>query len=61
VSRVYHLHLILKDIKDHHILGVPVASIHVIEFLLQLFGRREEITLKEKHYFFYLVTVIIFL
>ena len=34
VSRVYHLHLaeILKDIKDRHILGVPVARIHVIEF-----------------------------
>ena len=34
VSRVYRLHLaeLLRDIKDRHILGVPVAHIHVIEF-----------------------------
>ena len=34
VARVFHLHLaeLLKDIKDHHVLGVPVARVHVIEF-----------------------------
>ena len=34
VSRVYRLHLakFLHDIKDCHILGVPVAHIHVIKF-----------------------------
>ena len=34
VSRVFHLHLaeLLRDIKDRHILGVPVAHVHVIEF-----------------------------
>ena len=34
VARVFKLHLasLLKDIKDKHILGVPVANIHVIEF-----------------------------
>lgn len=34
VSRVFHLHLaeLLCDIKDGHILGVPVAHVHVIEF-----------------------------
>ena len=34
VSRVYHLHLaeLLRDIKDRHVLGVPVAHVHVIEF-----------------------------
>lgn len=34
VARVYKLHLtsLLKDIKDKHILGVPVAHVHVIEF-----------------------------
>ena len=34
VSRVFHLHLaeLLTDIKDRHVLGVPVAYVHVIEF-----------------------------
>jgi hypothetical protein len=34
VSRVFHLHLaeLLRDIKDRHVLGVPVAHVHVIEF-----------------------------
>lgn len=34
VARVFKLHLVnlLKDIKDRHILGVPVAHVHVIEF-----------------------------
>ena len=34
MSRVFHLHLtqLLKDIKDNHILGTPVATVHVIEF-----------------------------
>lgn len=34
VTRVFHLHLaeLLHDIKDRHVLGVPVAYIHVIEF-----------------------------
>ena len=34
VARVFKLHLIelLKDIKDRHILGVPVAHVYVIEF-----------------------------
>ena len=34
VSRVYRLHFaeLLCDIKDRHILGVPMAHIHVIEF-----------------------------
>ena len=34
VARVFHLHLaeLLKDIKDRHVLGVPVARVHVIEF-----------------------------
>lgn len=34
VSRVFKLHLteLLHDIKDRHVLGVPVATVHVIEF-----------------------------
>ena len=34
ISRVYraHLHELMIDIKDRHILGVPVAHVHVIEF-----------------------------
>jgi len=34
VSRVYKLHLaqLLHDIKNRHVLGVPVAHVHVIEF-----------------------------
>lgn len=34
VSRVFHLHLaeLLCDIRDRHVLGVPVARVHVIEF-----------------------------
>ena len=34
VSRVFKLHLaeLLNDIKNRHVLGVPVAHVHVIEF-----------------------------
>ena len=34
VARVYKLHLteLLQDIKERHILSVPVAHFHVIEF-----------------------------
>ena len=34
VSRVFHLHFaeLLTDIKNRHVLGVPVAYVHVIEF-----------------------------
>ena len=34
LSRVFKLHLakLLNDIKNKHVLGVPVAHVHVIEF-----------------------------
>ena len=34
VSRVFKLHLaeLLNDIKNRHVLGVPIAHVHVIEF-----------------------------
>ena len=38
VSRVFKLHLaeLLNDIKNRHVLGVPIAHVHVIEFQIQM-------------------------
>ena len=48
-SRVFKLHLaeLLNDIKNRHVLGVPIAHVHVIEF--QKRANRDEDKLRDSN------------